>query len=70
MKGNIHKAIEKEQAKLIKKANEKGLYENFGQKEVRKLEEVWINQSSFTEEMNERRRAIVGFNNWCMDYTP
>jgi hypothetical protein len=36
---NLDKALTKEQNKLIKIAKTKGLYENFGQKEVRKLEE-------------------------------
>ena len=36
---SIDRALTREQNKLIKIAKTKGLYENFGQKEVRKLEE-------------------------------
>ena len=65
---NINKALTKEQNKLIKIAKSKGLYENFGQKEVRKLEDKFIDISDYTDEMNEKRRLIELFNEWCMNY--
>lgn len=65
---NINKAITKEQNKLIKIAKSKGLYENFGQKEVRKLEDKFIDISDYTDEMNKKRRLIELFNEWCMNY--
>jgi hypothetical protein len=65
---NIDKALTREQDKLIKKAKTKGLYENFGQKEVRKLEDKFINISDYSEEMNSNRRLIQMFNEWCMNY--
>lgn len=65
---NINKAITKEQNKLIKIAKSKGLYENFGQKEVRKLEDKFIDTSDYTDEMNKKRRLIELFNEWCMNY--
>ena len=64
----IEKAIAKEQDKLINKANTKGLYENFGQKEVSKLKDKYIDTSSYTDEMNAIRDAIQEFNTWCMNY--
>ena len=51
----LQKAIAKEQDKLINKVRTKGLYENFGQREVRKLEDRFINSSSYTDEMNVNR---------------
>jgi len=65
---NINKALTKEQNKLIKIAKSKGLYENFGQKEVRKLKDKFIDISDYTDEMNKKRRLIELFNEWCMNY--
>jgi len=65
---NIDKALTKEQNKLIKIAKTKGLYENFGQKEVRKLEDKFIDCSDYSEEMNKNRRLIQMFDEWCMNY--
>lgn len=65
---NIDKALTKEQNKLIKIAKTKGLYENFGQKEVRKLEDKFIKISDYSEEMNKNRRLIQMFDEWCMIY--
>ena len=65
---NIDKALTKEQNKLIETAKNKGLYENFGQKEVRKLEDKFIDSSDYSEEMNKNRRLIRMFDEWCMNY--
>jgi hypothetical protein len=64
----IKKAIQKKQNKLIKIAKTKGLYENFGIKEVRKLEEKFINISDYSNEMNNNRSLIQNFSEWCMNY--
>ena len=64
----LQKAIAKEQDKLINKVRTKGLYENFGQREVRKLEDRFIRSESYTDEMNNNRLLIEGFNEWCMNY--
>ena len=47
---------------------DKGLYENFGQKEVMELEDKYIDTSSYTDEMNNIRDSIQIFNEWCMNY--
>lgn len=65
---SIDKALTREQNKLIKKAKTKGLYENFGQKEVRKLKDKFIDPSDYSEEMNKNRRLIQMFDEWCMNY--
>lgn len=65
----IDKVLTREQNKLIKKAKDKGLYENFGQSEVRKLEDKFIDSSDYSNEMNKNRRLIQMFDEWCMNYT-
>lgn len=65
---NINKALTREQNRLIKIAKDKGLYENFGQKEVMKLEDKFIDSSDYSEEMNKNRRLIQMFDEWCMNY--
>ena len=59
---DINKAIANEKNKLIKRAKTKGLYENFGQKEVRKLEDKYIDTSDYSDEMNNNRDLIQMFN--------
>lgn len=65
---DIDKALTIEQNKLIKIAQKKGLYENFGEKEVRKLQNKFINDSDYSQDMNKKRRLIQLFENWCMNY--
>lgn len=64
----LEAAISRERTKLIKIAKSKGLYENFGQKEVRKLEDKYINLSDYSNEMNNNRKLIQSFDEWCMNY--
>ena len=58
----LQRDIEKQKAKLIAKAMKKGLYENFGQKEVRDLEDKYADGTTGKIE------AIQAFEIWCMDY--
>ena len=64
----IETAIKHEQNKLIAYANKKGIYENFGQTEVRKIKDQYINISSYTDDMNNNRNLLQSFDNWCMTY--
>lgn len=48
--------IKKAKEKLIRVAKKKGLYENFGQEEVRELQDKY----GYTD-------AIREFDNWCMN---
>jgi len=64
----MNKAIEKAKAKLIAKCEDKGIYENFGQNEVRKLGEKYIDLSDYTDKMNSNRAMLREFDNWCMTY--
>ena len=62
----LKRDIEKQRAKLKAKVMKKGLHENFGQKEVMKLEDKHL--THYSEDMNDKRREIEGFEDWCMDY--
>ena len=53
---------------LIKLVKEKGIYENFGQNEVRKIKDQYIDISSYTDEMNHNRDLLQAFDNWCNFY--
>ena len=66
---NLNKALTVAQTKLIRRVEVKGLYENFGQTEVRALEDKYIDISSYTDEMNTNRRLILLFEEWCINYT-
>ena len=42
--------------------------ENFGQKDVDKLNDKYIDISSYTDEMNTYRKIIQDFDEWCMEF--
>lgn len=65
---NINTVIQKQKDNLIKKAKSKGIYENFGQKELRMLEDKYINLSDYSQQMDNNRVQLQSFENWCMDY--
>jgi hypothetical protein len=64
----IETAIERKKQKLIDKALKNGLYENFGQKEVRELEYKYIDISNYSKPMNEKRKKLESFNEWCINF--
>ncbi len=57
------KKIENEKKKLVKKAKRSGFYENFGQKEVRKLEDS-ISDLDYYEQQ-KYQEMIRDFDNWA-----
>jgi hypothetical protein len=65
----IETAIRKAKNKLIKKADKNGVYENFGEKEQRKIEDdfpVW--DMSY----DDRRKTLAltnEFFHWCSSYS-
>jgi hypothetical protein len=61
----LEKAIAKTKSHLLMKAKKNGLYENFGDNEIRKLEDKFINSSCYSEEMQLARKLILNFDNWC-----
>lgn len=65
----LQNAINQAKRKLIAKAKQSGVYENFGQNEVRKLEDKFLDSSVYTEEMNQKRNMINEFDEWAMNYS-
>jgi hypothetical protein len=53
---------------LIKRAKKDGIYENFGQNEVRQLNNKFIDNSDYSYYMNVKRKMIDRFDNWCMTF--
>lgn len=66
---NIDTAISRAKKILIDRAKKSGIYENFGQEEFAEITDKFINCCDYSTEMNNNRRKIDGFNNWCMEYT-
>lgn len=64
----VDKVIAKEKQILIDKAKKKGLYEDFGEKEVRRLEDTFVDSSDYSLDMNNIRLKITRFEYWCMNY--
>lgn len=60
----LEKEIEKTKNSLLIKAKKNGLYENFGQVEIRNLKDKFINSASYTNEMNLIRKSIDNFDYW------
>ena len=65
----IDTAISRAKRILIDRAKNSGIYENFGQQEVKKIKDKFIDCCDYSIEMNNNRIKIDEFNNWCMDYT-
>lgn len=61
--------IQCQKQKLERRAKEHGLYENFGQKEVRQLRDKFVDVSDYNTEMKNIRQAINRFDAWCMNFT-
>lgn len=53
---------------LIDRAKTDGVYENFGQKEIRKIKDKFIDCCDYLAEMNNNRKKIEMFDSWCMEY--
>ena len=66
----INTAVQRETKKLIIKAKETGIYENFGQTEVRKLKDKFNYLSLIygSPEQRQQAKGIEDFDNWCMNY--
>ena len=61
----IQKDIDKVKKRLINKAKKKGLWENFGQKELRKLKDKHIGANCVTQEIYD---LFQDFDNWCGNF--
>lgn len=65
----IDTAIKRAKAYLVIKAQKSGIYENFGQSEVRLIKEMFINLSDYSDKMNATREKLDSFNEWCATYS-
>ncbi len=67
----VYNAIEVMKKKLRKKADMKGIYENFGQREVNTLKDKFDYDSRIYGSQKEREimELIDRFDEWCMNYT-
>ena len=63
----IIRDVEKAKKKLIAKAKRTGLWENFGQKEIRKLEDKY-SFCRWDSSGCEIWDNIANFNQWCMNF--
>ena len=64
----IETAIRRAKKMLCRQAKETGIYENFGQNEVRMIDDKFIDISIYTREMNQSRLLLECFNRWCMNF--
>lgn len=64
----LSKEIAQYKKLLVKKFNEIGIYENFGQDEVRELKDKYSFIYSFYPNQRQLDDLINSFDNWCMNY--
>lgn len=60
----VNNEIQKLQTKLSKTE----VYEDFGQKEVRKLREKYVDISDYSNESIQIQNTIDNFSNWCSNF--
>ena len=65
----IDTAISRARKILIKKAKENGIYENFGQEEIREIRDKFIKYGDYSRENWDKINKLSDFTRWCMDYT-
>jgi hypothetical protein len=65
---NIFKDVARMKSQLIEKAKKKGIYENFGQKEVRKLKDKYPEYNEYDETGRIIRNQIDNFDDWAMNF--
>jgi hypothetical protein len=64
----LQKAIAAKKKALTEKAKKSGLYEDFGQKEVRKLEDKYASVLDYSPKGKENRNSLLAFEEWCINY--
>jgi hypothetical protein len=65
---DLKKEISKAKTRLIKQAKVKGISENFGQKEVRKIREAYIDSIHREGNQPDDTGLIDQFDQWCMTF--
>ena len=74
MLNKIQKEINKLKKKLISEVQERGIYENFGQKEITQLKDkfeiytIMCNTDLSLAERNNILDCVYSFENWCENY--
>lgn len=64
----IYEDIRRTKSRLIKKVAKKGLYENFGQKEIRKLADKYGKELCENDAFGKMHEAIMEFEQWVLNY--
>ena len=64
----IDTAIRRAKNMLIERAEKKDVYECFGQREVRKIREKFIDICDYSPEMDANRAILGSFEDWCVNY--
>jgi len=62
----VEKAIENYKQRLIRKAKRAGIWENFGQIEVRLIEHIYGDHQYKDDGVWDK---VTAFDNWCQTYT-
>lgn len=66
----LQTAIKRTKEQLVKRVDAREIYEDFGRKEVRQLEDKYINISDYSLQMNTQRDMLQRFAEWCSVYSP
>ena len=66
----VRRDINRAKATLIGRANVKGIYENFGDAEIRKIKDKYNYKSLAGGKIDDRDiiNLIQSFENWCMNF--
>jgi hypothetical protein len=65
----IDTSIRRAEKLLRNKAKKTGIYENFGQEEVRNIKDKFIDITNYDNDMNLRRLKLKIFSDWCMNFS-
>lgn len=65
----IETSINRAKKKLRKIAQKNGIYENFGNSEIKIIKDHFIDICDYSFDMNKNRQTLQAFENWCSNYT-
>lgn len=64
----INTAIRRAKTMLTQRAQEDGIYENFGQEEVRMIQISFIDSSDYSIGEDHKRLLLDNFDTWCQTF--
>ena len=64
----VETAINRATKLLIERADKKGIYENFGQEEVRNIKDHFHIATDYSPEGKYHQDLILQFDHWCSSY--